>query len=82
MLYLRRFHLPVEAAEWSFLANAPESKRTCYSSRYPFGFFSAQENARPDLRTHHHFVRRERQRQDHAFESDRRVAVLAPQGRL
>ncbi len=39
MLYLRRFQLQVEAAEWSFLANAPESKRTCYSSRYPFGFF-------------------------------------------
>ena len=39
MLYLRRFQLPVEAAEWSFLANAPESKRTCYGSRYPFGIF-------------------------------------------
>ena len=39
MLYLRRFQLPAEAAEWSFLVENREIKRTCYGSRYPFGFF-------------------------------------------
>lgn len=43
MLYLRRFQLPAEAAEWHFLANAPECKRTCYGSRYPFGFFPPKQ---------------------------------------
>lgn len=39
MLYLRRFQLPSEAAEWRFLVENREIKRTCYGSRYPFGFF-------------------------------------------
>ena len=39
MLYLRRFQLPAEAVEWRFLVENREIKRTCYGSRYPFGFF-------------------------------------------
>lgn len=39
MTYLTRFFLPSEGAEASFLAGNFENKRTCYTSRYPFGIF-------------------------------------------
>ena len=39
MIYLTRFSLPDEGAELSFLENSRENKRTCYTSRYPFGIF-------------------------------------------
>ena len=39
MIYLRRFSLPRESAEFFILKDHPESKRTCYTSRYPFGVF-------------------------------------------
>lgn len=39
MIYLRRFTLPGEGAELTFLTNSRENKRTCYTSRYPFGVF-------------------------------------------
>lgn len=39
MIYLTRFSLPSEGAEASFLAENFENKRTCYTSRYPFGVF-------------------------------------------
>ncbi|NBI09473.1 ATP-binding cassette domain-containing protein [Colidextribacter sp. OB.20] len=39
MIYLTRFSLPGEGAELSFLGNSRENKRTCYTSRYPFGVF-------------------------------------------
>lgn len=39
MIYLRRFTLPGEGAEASFLSDSRENKRTCYTSRYPFGIF-------------------------------------------
>lgn len=43
MLYLERFSLPAESAEWGFLQNSFENKRTCYTSRYPFGFFPPKQ---------------------------------------
>ena len=39
MLYLREFSLPGEGKEVTFLERDVETKRTCYGSRYPFGFF-------------------------------------------
>ena len=39
MVYLERFELPGEGAEEAFLRNSRENKRTCYTSRYPFGIF-------------------------------------------
>ena len=39
MLYLREFSLPGEGNEVTFLERDVETKRTCYGSRYPFGFF-------------------------------------------
>ena len=39
MTYLTRFSLPGESAEANFLAGSFENKRTCYTSRYPFGIF-------------------------------------------
>ena len=39
MLYLREFALPGEGSELTFLSRDVENKRTCYGSRYPFGFF-------------------------------------------
>lgn len=39
MIYLRRFDLPHESEEFFLLRDNPESKRTCYNSRYPFGVF-------------------------------------------
>lgn len=43
MIYLTRFILPGEGAETSFLAGNFENKRTCYTSRYPFGVFLGRE---------------------------------------
>ena len=43
MRYLTRFSLPAPGAEASFLAQNPENKRTCYTSRYPFGVFLSRE---------------------------------------
>lgn len=39
MTYLTRFVLPGEGAELHFLSDNRENKRTCYTSRYPFGVF-------------------------------------------
>ncbi|MCI8423931.1 MAG: AAA family ATPase [Lawsonibacter sp.] len=39
MIYLQRFSLPSQSTETNFLARNFESKRTCYTSRYPFGVF-------------------------------------------
>ena len=39
MIYLRRFSLPGVGQEANFLARNFENKRTCYTSRYPFGVF-------------------------------------------
>ena len=43
MVYLTRFSLPAPGAEASFLAQNPENRRTCYTSRYPFGVFLSRE---------------------------------------
>ncbi len=43
MIYLTRFSLPGEGSELSFLENNRENKRTCYTSRYPFGVFFGRE---------------------------------------
>ena len=43
MIYLRRFSLPTEGNEISFLTGSFENKRTCYTSRYPFGIFLNRE---------------------------------------
>ncbi len=43
MIYLRRFSLPGEGEELGFLRNSRENKRTCYTSRYPFGIFFGRE---------------------------------------
>ncbi len=39
MTYLTRFSIPSEGTEANFLAQNFENKRTCYTSRYPFGIF-------------------------------------------
>ena len=44
MLYLRRFSLPGQGAEASFLARDSENKRTCYGSHYPFGIFLSERS--------------------------------------
>ena len=43
MIYLTRFSLPGEGAELNFLSDSRENKRTCYTSRYPFGIFLGRE---------------------------------------
>lgn len=43
MIYLTRFSLPGEGAELNFLSDSRENKRTCYTSRYPFGIFLSRE---------------------------------------
>ena len=43
MIYLTRFSLPREDEELNFLAHSWENKRTCYTSRYPFGIFFSRE---------------------------------------
>ena len=43
MVYLRSFALPGVSAESAFLARDWENKRTCYTSRYPFGVFLSRE---------------------------------------
>ena len=43
MLYLKRFILPRPEEETVFLSRDPETKRTCYGSRYPFGVFLNKE---------------------------------------
>lgn len=40
MIYLSRFSLPDVGMETAFLTHNCENRRTCYSSRYPFGVFS------------------------------------------
>ncbi len=47
MTYLTRFSLPGEGAELNFLADDCENRRTCYTSRYPFGVFLSR--AVPEL---------------------------------
>ncbi len=49
MTYLTRFSLPSEGTEANFLAQSFENKRTCYTSRYPFGIFLSR--AVPTLET-------------------------------
>ena len=43
MIYLKGFSLPSEGGERSCLAENPENRRTCYTSRYPFGVFLGRE---------------------------------------
>ncbi len=43
MIYLTRFALPSAGAELHFLSDSRENKRTCYTSRYPFGVFFNRE---------------------------------------
>ena len=43
MIYLHRFSLPSEGAELHFLTDSRENRRTCYTSRYPFGIFFGRE---------------------------------------
>ncbi len=43
MVYLQSFALPGLSAETNFLAGDRENKRTCYTSRYPFGIFLSRE---------------------------------------
>ena len=43
MIYLSRFSLPSESREIGFLGRSRENKRTCYTSRYPFGIFISRE---------------------------------------
>ena len=51
MIYLRRFSLPTEGNEISFLTGSFENKRTCYTSRYPFGIFLNREVPALELET-------------------------------
>ncbi len=43
MRYISRFSLPREVQELQFLSGNKEVKRTCYTSRYPFGIFLGRE---------------------------------------
>lgn len=43
MIYLTRFALPSAGAELHFLSDSRENRRTCYTSRYPFGVFLSRE---------------------------------------
>ena len=43
MVYIRSFQLPSGSEEANFLAWDGENKRTCYTSRYPFGIFLSRE---------------------------------------
>ncbi len=43
MIYLTRFALPSAGAELNFLSDSRENRRTCYTSRYPFGVFLSRE---------------------------------------
>ena len=43
MIYLHRCSLPSEGAELHFLTDSRENRRTCYTSRYPFGIFFGRE---------------------------------------
>ena len=43
MLYLESFTLPSEGEESNFLLGAPKCRRTCYTSRYPFGIFPQKQ---------------------------------------
>lgn len=43
MLYLESFSLPTEAEESNFLFCSWECRRTCYTSRYPFGIFPKKQ---------------------------------------
>jgi len=43
MIYLDTFSFPTEDDEIEFLAGCPKYRRTCYTSKYPFGLFSARE---------------------------------------
>lgn len=51
MIYLRRFSLPTEGNEINFLTGSFENKRTCYTSRYPFGIFLNREVPALELET-------------------------------
>ncbi len=51
MIYLRRFSLPTEGNEISFLTGSFKNKRTCYTSRYPFGIFLNREVPALELET-------------------------------
>ncbi len=43
MVYIRSFQLPSVSEETNFLSRDGENKRTCYTSRYPFGIFLSRE---------------------------------------
>ena len=43
MVYLQSFGLPSVSSETNFLVWDRENKRTCYTSRYPFGIFLGRE---------------------------------------
>ena len=43
MVYIRSFQLPSVSEEANFLSQDGENKRTCYTSRYPFGIFLSRE---------------------------------------
>ena len=43
MVYIRSFQLPSVSEETNFLSWDGENKRTCYTSRYPFGIFLSRE---------------------------------------
>ena len=43
MVYIRSFQLPSVSEETNFLSRDGETKRTCYTSRYPFGIFLSRE---------------------------------------
>lgn len=49
MIYLRCFTLPGEGEELRFLSGSRENKRTCYTSRYPFGVFCGRSAPVLDL---------------------------------
>ncbi len=43
MLYLQTFRIPAREDEENFFFSSGKAKRTCYTSRYPFGIFRERE---------------------------------------
>ncbi|MBQ5905439.1 MAG: AAA family ATPase, partial [Clostridia bacterium] len=44
MIYLKSFHLPSRDEDENFFFSfSPKNFRTCYTTRYPFGFFRERE---------------------------------------
>ena len=81
MLYLESFTLPSEGEESNFLLRAPKCRRTCYTSRYPFGIFPQKQLTEVTF-SPITIAGRERQRENHPAQSYRRNPPAPAGGRV